>query len=166
MSLVIADTSPVNYLVLVEQIALLPALFERIFIPAAVRSEMLDPKTPAVVRRWITSQPTWLEVLTDPVPPLQDHILAGLDNGERAALQLAIKLNADLVLMDDRAGIVAAKRKGLLVTGTLGILDLAAERGLVDIETTIQRLMCTNFRYPKQLIDLLLESHRKTDQGR
>jgi predicted nucleic acid-binding protein len=164
VSVVIADTGPIQYLLLIDQIALLPELFDRIFIPATLCSEMLDPKTPDVVRKWIAAHPPWLEILADPIPQIEDPTLEGLDSGERAALRLAIKLKADLVLMDDRAGVVAAKRKGLLVTGTLGILDLAAERKLVNIEVAIQRLMATNFRYPKQLIDLLLESHRRADQ--
>ncbi|MGA3187602.1 MAG: hypothetical protein ABSF22_10890 [Bryobacteraceae bacterium] len=68
------------------------------------------------------------------VPPGQaeDDSLKGIDAGERAAIQLAAWLNADLLLMDDRKGVSAAQRKGLRVTGTLGILDLGAQRGLVN----------------------------------
>jgi len=53
MRLVVADTGPVHYLILIGQISLLPALFERIFIPVSVRDEMLHRNTPDVVRRWI-----------------------------------------------------------------------------------------------------------------
>ncbi len=60
--------------------------------------------------------------------------------------------------MDDRAGVIAAKRKGLLVTGTLGVLDLAAERGLVEISAALGRLTATNFRYPQALVDLYITS--------
>ena len=161
MSLVIADTGPVHYLVLIEQISLLPALFERVYIPAIMREEMLDPNTPGPVRNWIAASPAWLQVLSDPAPQPEDMLLAGLDRGERAAVQLAITLEANLVLIDDRAGVIAAKRKGLRVTGTLGVLDLAAERRLVDIEEALHRLTTTNFRYPQALMDLLLQSHRK-----
>ena len=50
------DTSPVHYLLLTDQIAF-PSLFEGVFIPATVRSEMLDPKTPALARQWKELQP-------------------------------------------------------------------------------------------------------------
>jgi len=50
MRLVVADTGPVHYLILIGQISLLPALFERIFIPVSVREEMLHHNTPDVVR--------------------------------------------------------------------------------------------------------------------
>ncbi len=53
--------------------------------------------------------------------------------GERAAVQLAVALQATLIFMDDWGGVVATKQKELLVTSTLGILDLAAERGFVEI---------------------------------
>ena len=160
MRRVVADTGPVHYLVLIGQISLLPALFERILIPVSVRDEMLHRNTPDVVRRWIENPPTWLEVMADPVRELHDPELAELDDGERAALLLAESIRAALVLMDDRAGVIAAKRKGFTVTGTLGVLTLAAERRLVDLEAAIAQLSSTNFRYAQRLIDRLLEAHR------
>ena len=164
MSVVIADASPVHYLIVIEQIDLLPKLFERIFIPVAVREELLDPQTPDAVRQWIAHAPAWLQVLPDPTPPPEDPILARLDRGERAAVQWAVTLTAHLILIDDRAGVLAAKRKGLLVTGTLGVLDLAAERGLVEIRAALERLTATNFRYPPALVNLLLQSHSQKDE--
>ncbi len=81
MNLVIADTSPVHYLILIEQIALLPLLFEQIFIPATERDEMLDPQTPDTVRQWMVHPPAWLQVLPNPDPQMGDPLLAGLDPG-------------------------------------------------------------------------------------
>ena len=43
MWLVIADTGPVNYLILIGHIELLPALFEKVTLPAAVQSELASP---------------------------------------------------------------------------------------------------------------------------
>ena len=88
-------------------------------------------------------------------------MLKGIDAGERAAIQLAASLNADLVLMDDRKGVNAAQRKGLRVTGTLGILDLAAHRGLADFAEGVAQLRRTNFRVPEALLNALLEKRRE-----
>jgi hypothetical protein len=63
----------------------------------------------------------------------------GLDEGETAAIALAISLDADLLLMDDREGVMVARSKGLRVIGTLGVLDLAAQRGLVNFAQTRSR---------------------------
>ena len=49
--------------------------------------------------------------------------------------------------------------KGFEVTGTLGVLDLAAERGLVDLVDVFDRLKRTNFRYRQGLVDALLKKH-------
>jgi len=91
----------------------------------------------------MTNFPSWLEVRDAPLSEPDDASLAAIDAGEKAAIQLAVALHADLLLMDDRKGVSAAERRGLRVTGTLGVLDLAAERGLVDFG---QRLRSSNER--------------------
>jgi predicted nucleic acid-binding protein len=63
--------------------------------------------------------------------------------------------------MDDRKGVNAAQRKGLRVTGTPGILDLAAQRGLADFAQAVEQLRLTNFRFPHALLDALLEKHKE-----
>jgi predicted nucleic acid-binding protein len=85
------------------------------------------PRTnPARKRRqrfaWIANPPEWLTVLPAPPEPL-DPALLKLDSGERAAIALARSVKADGILMDDRAGVVAARTQGFAVVGTLGILD-------------------------------------------
>jgi predicted nucleic acid-binding protein len=90
----------------------------------------------------------------------EDTSLNGIDAGERAAIHLALSLNADLMLMDDRKGVNAAVRRGLRVTGTLGVLDLAAQRGLADFAQAVERLQHTNFRVPQALLAELLEKHK------
>jgi predicted nucleic acid-binding protein len=154
--LVIADTSPVNYLILIGHIDVLPHLFERVVLPGAVQAELADPLAPPAVRRWIASPPVWLEVVE-----AQDvAAVAGLDKGEAAAIALAEWLHADLLLIDEREGSRAAKSRGLRVTGTLGILDLAAERGMLDFNEAIQELERTSFRRPESLLDALRMKHK------
>ncbi|MCY7394421.1 MAG: hypothetical protein LH647_23870 [Leptolyngbyaceae cyanobacterium CAN_BIN12] len=65
--IVVADTSPINYLLLINQIDLMPCLFQQIIIPDVVRDEMLDPDAPPVLQQWITNPPSWLTVQTVPV---------------------------------------------------------------------------------------------------
>lgn len=68
-----------------------------------------------------------------------------LDIGERSAIALAGALHADLLLIDDAAGRAQVKRLNLRVTGTIGVLRAAAERGLVDVRELIDRLKTTSF---------------------
>jgi predicted nucleic acid-binding protein len=128
--LVIADTGPINYLVLIGHIDLLPVLFETVVLPTAVQSELASGKAPGSVRYWAANFPIWVEVRGPSFDQPDDALLTGIDEGEKAAILLAASLHADLILMDDRRGVKAAERKGLVVTGTLGVLDLAAQRGL------------------------------------
>jgi predicted nucleic acid-binding protein len=86
-----------------------------------------------------------------------------LGDAERAAIALALVVKADLVLMDDQDGVMAARRQGLIVTGTLGVLDLAARRGLIDLAEAFERLKATTFYYRQRLLDNLLAQHRKRD---
>jgi predicted nucleic acid-binding protein len=113
------------------------------------------------VRDWIAKLPAWVEVREAPFSQAEDASLKGIDAGEKAAIQLAVSLNADLLLMDDRKGVHAAQRKGLRVTGTLGVLDLAAHRGLADFAEAVEQLRRTNFRVPEALLDALLEKHKE-----
>ena len=159
MQLVVADTGPVNYLILIGRIDLLPILFDKVVLPQVVATVLASQRAPQPVRHWIATHPAWLEVHEVPSDE-PDASLANIDRGERAAIQLACALRADLVLMDDRKGVLAAERKGLLVTGTLGVLDIAAERGLVDLAETVRELEQTNFRRPLGLLEILLAKHK------
>lgn len=153
--LVISDTSPLRYLVLIGHADLLPALYSEVLIPQAVASELEHPATPEPVRLWLAHRPSWLQVVPLTVQSSSPS-LADLDPGEQDAILLALHLHADLVLMDDREGVQEARRLGLAVTGTLGVLDRAAARGLLDLAPAIARLRLTNFRVDPALLDRLL----------
>jgi predicted nucleic acid-binding protein len=159
VQLIIADTGPINYLVLIGNIDLLPILFGRVILPSAVQAELTDPDAPPSVRNWIADPPAWLDVHETPARQFDHRSVEGLDEGETAAIALAISLGADLLLMDDRKGVIVARGKGLRVTGTLGVLDIAAERGLVDFAQAVNRLRRTTFRIPEALLDSLMKKH-------
>jgi len=120
-----------------------------------VRDELAHPQAPETVRKWIDVPLLWLEARS-PTGRSAHKELEALDEGERAALLLAIFLSADLLLVDDRAGARVARRMGLRVTGTLGLLQFAAERGLVDLADTFESLKRTNFRCRQEIMDRLL----------
>jgi predicted nucleic acid-binding protein len=155
MRLVVADTSPIFYLVSIGQIDLLPRLFKTVFVPDAVHEELCHPGAPTVLRDWIKGRPPWLEVM--PVDLIDDAALRPLGSGEREAIALALSMHADLVLMDERKGASIALMKGFEVTGTLGILRLAAKTGLIDLVDALGKLKRTNFRYRQEMIDDLLD---------
>ncbi len=79
--LAVADTSPSNYLVLLEEAALLLALYTCVVLPPAVLLELRDPEAPAAVRAWATNLPAWCEVRR-PFSLVGAEFLAHLGAGE------------------------------------------------------------------------------------
>lgn len=158
MPIVVADAGPLHYLVLIDQITLLPRLYGTVVLPDAVRNELTAPRTPVEVRAWLAASPPWLA--TGSAPLTEQLLPPKLDQGERATIAVAIELGASLILMDDRAGVDEARRRGLHVTGTLGVLLLAVRRGLVDLDAAVLRLKATNFRYSPALLDAMLRASR------
>jgi predicted nucleic acid-binding protein len=67
MTVVIADTSPLNYLILIEAIDLLPRLYGRIIIPIEVLDELIDDGAPSQVSDWALKLPEWMEVRSAPL---------------------------------------------------------------------------------------------------
>ena len=142
--IVVADTTPLNYLVLIDAIELLPALYEHVLIPWEVHNELQRPKTPDKVRAWALNLPAWCEARSVTAAP--DIQLAELDPGERDAIQLALETGVDTLLMDETEGRREALRRHLLVTGTVAVLEKAAQRGLIDFRVALSRLEQTSFR--------------------
>jgi predicted nucleic acid-binding protein len=60
MPVIVSDTTPLNYLVLIDAVEVLPRLYQRVLIPPAVRDELARPQTPEPVRLWLASPPSWL----------------------------------------------------------------------------------------------------------
>jgi len=160
---VVADTGPIRYLILIGHVEVLPRLFGAVSIPASVADELRHPNAPDVVRAWAVDPPAWLA--THPDPPEQAAELGQLDPGERAAIVLAHALGAGLLLMDDRAGVAAARARGFRVTGTLGVLAGAAREGLLDLVVAVAALRDTNFYAPSAVFDALLAEHRARRDG-
>ena len=145
MILVVADTSPINYLVLIGEIELLPKFFERVLLPEAVKSELSDEKSPEVVKSWIAGPPSWVQIRD-----IQSTLHYDLDEGEAAAISLAKELNAAIII-DEIQGRQIAAQIGLRVTGTIGVLELAAAEGLIDLSACIEKLRRTNCRISDDL---------------
>ncbi len=148
MSVVVSDTSPLHYLILCGAESILPRLFRQVVIPPTVFRELQQPNTPPPVRQWAASLPKWVAVQSPKVVNLNLDV----DAGELEAICLAQEIHADAVLMDDRAGRNAAIQCGLAVVGTIGLLEQAAARGLIELPAAMERLRQTNARLDADLI--------------
>lgn len=165
--IVIADTTPLNYLVLIEQADVLRELYGRVLVPQAVLAELQSSDAPNVVRKWIAKTPEWVEVRQ--VTPILDAALRKLGSGESEAIALAQELHADAIIMDEKDGRQEAIQRNLRVIGTLRVLSDAAERGLLDLVKAFERLQMTSFRASQELYQRFLdldEERRRGDASR
>jgi predicted nucleic acid-binding protein len=155
--LVVADTSPLNYLILVDAVQVLERMYGRVIVPGAVARELSAEGAPAKTKEWFARRPGWLEVRIAAAP--SDY--PGLDAGEAEAIGLAKELRADLLLVDERrATAIARDRENLATTGTLGVLLDAATLGLVDLAGTLARLRSeTTFLAPDGLYRQVLAEY-------
>jgi predicted nucleic acid-binding protein len=142
--IIVADTSPINYLVLIDEVDLLQKLFSHIVIPEGVLAELQHPKAPPAVQKWIATLPVWVEVKSVHIP--NDPELARLGRGEQEAIALAEMLHADLLLIDEKKGFAEATKRSLRVAGTLFVLEEAAAQELIELPPVIDKLRQTSFR--------------------
>jgi|SRR5579864_889486 len=154
---VVADTSPINYLVLIKQIDLLTRLYNRILIPPGVLAELKHPFAPKPVRDWARDTPKWMEVLS----PSEGLTLPQLDLGEAEAIALATEMHADVLLIDEQSGRQEAARRGLRVAGTLSVLDEADQAGLVSFEEAVVELQKTSFRVSQAVIYEIMQKRSR-----
>jgi predicted nucleic acid-binding protein len=160
--IVVADTSPLNYLVLIDEAELLPRLFGTVVIPTAVLAELQDDETPSIVREWVAQHPVWLSI--QPLSSNPDPGLDHLDRGEREAITLARELNADQLLLDEADARREAELRNLAFIGTLGVLRRASHFGWIDLPSALLRLQQTTFYVSPKLVRSLLDedANRKT----
>jgi len=155
--MIVADTSPLNYLILIDAVEILPVLFQEVTIPSAVRQELLAEGASEDVRRWMNNSPAWLKIAA--VGEINESVKLG--KGEVEAISLAIELSADYILLDDKAARLTAMTRNLKVIGTLGILKFADENKLIDFETAVRKLQNTNFRASKRMLEDLINHHKQ-----
>jgi predicted nucleic acid-binding protein len=130
--IVVSNTSPISNLAAIGQLELLEQLYGNIIIPPAVYQELInsgdtDPATLAVqTLDWIQTQP-----ISDRV--LLETLQTNLDPGEAEAITLAVEINAERLIIDERRGRNEAMRLGLQVTGLLGIVLAAKQQGLIPL---------------------------------
>ncbi|MBV9505320.1 MAG: DUF3368 domain-containing protein [Acidobacteriia bacterium] len=151
----IADTTALNYLILIGHSDLLPVLYGRMIVPEAVYQELQRDQTPPLVRAQMASCPPWLEVRQ--VKRFVDPSLNKLHIGEQEAITLAEEIQADLLILDEKDGRRAAVARHLPVIGTLGVLEQAAKLKLLDLPAALAKLKRTIFRADPKLLRVFLE---------
>ncbi len=152
--IVVSDTSTITNLHQVQELKLLHLLYDTVLIPPAVVAELnADYGQQVAIERldWIIiSEPTNVDL----VAQLRDD----LDYGESQAIALAIELNADYLIIDERHGRATARGYGISIIGLLGVL-IAAKRAkhIAMVKPIIERVVANGFRLNSSLLAEVLE---------
>jgi len=151
----VSDTSPLNYLLLIGMVDVLPELYSTVMIARETYRELLAPDTPSAVREWALHPPSWISITDEEI---STHIRwpESLQAADRAAIQLALRSRSPFLIMDERAGTNFARTLGIDTTGTLGALDAAARRGFISLEEAVAKLRLTTCRCSRKILEDLL----------
>jgi len=160
--IVVADSSPLIALVNIRHIDILPTIFGEIIIPPQIAAELKHANRPQHVREFVAQAPEWLRVQS----PLRIEHIARLHEGEVAAICLAQELKASLLLIDEIAGRREAARRGISIAGTIGVLEAAADRNLVDLAEAFAQLKSTDFWVSPDFLDERLAAWRQKQADR
>ena len=156
----VSNTTPLRYLIAIEQEEILPKLFREIFVPGAVHEELTHPRSPQKVSQYLQAPPTWYKIREAPEVHGKPFPMI-LDRGEQEAILLAEFLKADVLLIDDRIGRSVAQSRNLLISGTLGVLESANVLGFVsDFPQILTKLRASGFFLSQTLERQLLLRHR------
>jgi predicted nucleic acid-binding protein len=152
---VIANNTPLVALWSISRLDILHSLFEEILIPPTVQDEFL---LPAYGNRFEGLQSaSWIRV-TPLARPNAADAFAGLDHGEAEVIALAQERDACLVLLDEKRARRYAARMGLPVSGTLGVLLLAKEKGLIEtVQPLISSLIVAGLHVHPDLVTAVLQ---------
>ena len=154
-TLVISNTSPLLYLNLVEQLDLLPALYQTVAIPPTVRDELVVGKKQGVQVPDVDKL-EWLQVV-----PLRDRTLiplvTDLGSGEAEVIGLGLEHPRSRLILDDSLGRRIARLHRLTVTGTAGVVIKAKRLGLVpSVKPVVQDLQAAGLWLGDELVREIL----------
>lgn len=152
---VISDTSVITNLIQLNKLSLLENLFGRVIIPEKVYHEL--GKLPN--QKKIIDESDWIEIRAISDQKLYLKLENSLDPGEAEAITLAVELEAELLLIDEKKGRKIAQEYGVLITGLIGVLIEAKEEGyLTEIKPLLDKLIYeVGFRISPKLYQTVLK---------
>lgn len=151
MKLLVADTSPLISLIVIDKLHVLFDIFQTVVLPVSVWDELV--KHPGIQK-----YESGLTALQKCITPLKNPLhIPAVDKGEADAISLYMEMSADVLLIDDKKGRQFAEQNQVNCIGTLGLLIAAKDKNLVsDLRPLFINLLNQNRYYQKDLLSNLL----------
>ena len=149
--IVISDTSCLIIFLKIKKLNLLKEVYDNILTTPEVAEEFSEPL------------PVWIKIVSVKDKKYQEFLETQVDIGEASAIALAKEMNNPLLLLDDLKARKLAKKLNLKFTGTLGVINKAKQTGVINkVKPLIDKLLATNFRISKNIINELLKINNET----
>lgn len=158
---IVSNTTPIIALLKINKIELLEALFNKIIIPEAVYNEVVCKNSEQdEIKQFIKCKFIKKKTVKNELAVKLMRNQVGLDAGESEAIVLADENKESILIMDELKGRRVALEMGLKVTGTLGILLKAKQKGLVkSLKPLLDEMIEKNIRIGSNLYkDILKEA--------
>lgn len=156
--IVISDSGPIFSLAIVDQLEILTAIFDKIYIPKAVWIEITKDETPEYYPRIV-------HFFKDKVKEISgfNELTFVMDFGESESVILYRELQADFLLIDDKKARTFAENSGIQCVGTIGILSIAKKKGIIEaLEPIFQTFLKNKRYYSLKLLNMVLEEHNES----
>ncbi|NUO09357.1 MAG: DUF3368 domain-containing protein [Candidatus Brocadia sp.] len=153
---VTSNAGPVIALPKISCLSVLKTMFSEILIPPVVYRELLGKSG----TKWEEIESALNDFVRVMEPNHSDNAtelaIANLEEGERQAIKLASYMRENvLLLIDDKAGREAASRLNISITGTIGILLMAKEKGwLADVIKLSDKPRNSGYWFSDELIEI------------
>lgn len=160
--IVVSNTTPLIGLASIQKFSLLQQIFGKIYIAQAVYDEAVVSGREFGGAKQEVSTANWIETVKVKDRLAVEVLLDELDLGEAETIVLAIEMNADWVLMDEKKGRRKLNQLGIQKIGTVGILLKAKEEGLLSmIRTDLEILRQNSFSISQTVIDTVLDQAKE-----
>jgi len=146
--MVVCNSTPLIALSRIGKLELLKRYFKEIFIPREVYDEVVTRGGNLFGAKEVKFA-DWIKVKDVENKTAVQSLCITLDKGESEAIVLAKEKNA-LLVIDDGEGRRIAESLELKITGTIGLILLAAENDKLDLKKTIDELMAVGFRLSRK----------------
>lgn len=163
----VADAGPLIHVSWIDRLDIFPKLFEELLVPEAVRDEVLraGPDIPGMTALRVAFEAGWLTVQPVIDVATVENLRQMLGRGEAEAIVLMGEVNGDLILLDERRARRFAAQQGLAMTGTVGILRSARDRGLVSaVSPLLAELRRRGFRISPALLDQIRQEETAREE--